>query len=252
MERKSTQRIIGILVVAALIVILLPLLFEGDNTTAQTTTIKEPPFPSQHTEAIPNQPPVASQASTQGMDNSITISQELATQLNPQTIVIAPTQNPQPTPPHPTVVKTQPPHPPVVKTQTVAQSSPPKLADHPVISTTANIIKPKKMAEIKIKPVKKAVTHHSSHHDLTQLKSAAWVVQMGNFKVKSNAIRLADKLRAQGFKAFTREIKSNHGDSVRVYVGPEFKQASAASLNDKIEQEMKMRGVIVSYHPLEL
>lgn len=101
--------------------------------------------------------------------------------------------------------------------------------------------------------VSKVATKKSSHHkkphaSLAQLKQTSWVVQMGSFHNKANAKRLANTLRAKGFKAFTRQIKA----STRVYVGPEFKQASAASLANKIEQTINMHGIVVTYHPLEL
>ena len=88
------------------------------------------------------------------------------------------------------------------------------------------------------------------HDDLTQLKKTAWVVQMGSFKNHDNATRLTNALRAKGYKAFTYETKTN--GQVRVYVGPEFKPVAANQLISKIEHDTHMRGVLVSYKPLEL
>jgi DedD protein len=86
--------------------------------------------------------------------------------------------------------------------------------------------------------------------NLSNLKKTAWVVQMGSFRNKGNAIRLTNALRAKGYKAFTYETKSN--GQTRVYVGPEFKQASASVLVNRIQEEIDMQGVIVAYNPLEL
>lgn len=93
---------------------------------------------------------------------------------------------------------------------------------------------------------------HATHSELAKLKTAAWVVQMGSFKDKANARHLADKLRAAGFKAFIHEVKSPKGERTRVWVGPESQQASAAKLSDQIEQQFKMRGILVNFKPLEL
>jgi DedD protein len=99
----------------------------------------------------------------------------------------------------------------------------------------------------KVKPV------NLTNRELAKLNSTAWVVQMGNFKDKNNARRLADKLRGAGYKAFTKEIKSAKGNvSTRVYIGPEFKQALALQLSNKVEQDMKMHGIVVSIKPLEI
>jgi cell division septation protein DedD len=89
--------------------------------------------------------------------------------------------------------------------------------------------------------------------ELEKLKSIAWVVQMGTFKDKNNARRLADKLRNAGYKAFTKEITSVKGNvSTRVYIGPEFKEASALQLSNKVEKEMKMQGIVITIKPLEI
>jgi len=94
---------------------------------------------------------------------------------------------------------------------------------------------------------------HFSEKDLANLKKPAWVVQMGSFKNKSNAHRLADQLRAAGFKAFTHEVTSSAGTiRTRVYIGPEFKEASALKLSTQVEQAIKLRGFVVPYKPLAL
>jgi cell division septation protein DedD len=60
-------------------------------------------------------------------------------------------------------------------------------------------------------------------------------------------------MRAAGFRAFMHDVKSaKNGPQTRVYIGPEYKQASAVKLSNKIEQQMKLRGFIVSFKPLEI
>jgi DedD protein len=116
----------------------------------------------------------------------------------------------------------------------------PKVKKHKVITA-------EKKQHSKVKPVNLSST------ELAKLTSPAWVVQMGNFKDKSNARRLADKLRNAGYKAFTKEIKSAKGNvSTRVYIGPEFKQTVALQLSNKVEQEMKIHGIVVSIKPLAI
>ncbi len=95
---------------------------------------------------------------------------------------------------------------------------------------------------------------HAKEKHFLNLKKTVWAVQLGSFKDKNNARKLADKLRAAGYKAFTREIKSAKGMNVqiRVYIGPEYKQASAIKLTEKLEQQMKLHGFLVPYKPLEI
>jgi DedD protein len=86
--------------------------------------------------------------------------------------------------------------------------------------------------------------------EIVAAKQTAWVVQMGSFKNKTNAERLTNTLRAKGYKAFTFETKSN--GQTRVYVGPQFKQVAAATTATKIESDLNMHGIVVSFKPLEL
>ena len=53
MEKKTTRRIIGVLVVVALVIILLPLMFNGPENASpiQTSEVKAPPFPGTEIEA---------------------------------------------------------------------------------------------------------------------------------------------------------------------------------------------------------
>jgi DedD protein len=117
--------------------------------------------------------------------------------------------------------------------------------DHPVKKHKKMIAKVTHVS--KIKPV------NLSYTQIEKLNSTAWVIQMGNFKDTNNARRLADKLRVSGYKVFTKQIKSAQGHmSTRVYIGPELQRSSALHLADKIEQETKIRGIVINMKPLEI
>jgi cell division septation protein DedD len=297
MERKTAQRIVGVLVFIALIVISLPLLFGGSNADApvQTTEVKAPPFPDQDTQT------------------SVTISQNTADAINPtQSTMTIEKSDPQTatdtintaadtfktaannTPVAPSSVtennpaiseaqnttssKTIEPHDQSINTAqnnasaTVVATSETNSASSTgvelaKVATNTSQANPQSSTEVlhntvasaedvsdstekpTIKSKKNKHTKVASNHsDITAFKGAAWVVQMGNFKNKMNALRLANQLRALGYKAFTQ----NHGNSVRVYVGPEFQQASANSLANKIQEKISMQGIVISYHPMEI
>lgn len=105
------------------------------------------------------------------------------------------------------------------------------------------------MKKIATTDEKKLLPPVVTNKELKKLKTTAWVVQLGTFKDKNNARHFADKLRAAGYKAFVQEAKK---DMRVVYIGPEFKQSSAMQLSNKIAQQMKLQGIVVSYKPLEL
>jgi DedD protein len=201
MDKNVTRRIIGVLVVIALVIIVLPLAVNDHKPqVVHTAEIKAPPFPEPKN--------------------------EIAT--IPTTVVVAenkPQQNPVVAVP---IANTD-----VLKTKVTVVAK--------VLPVTPVITAPKLQAT-------KAVV--SEPTNLSNLKKPAWVVQLGSFKNESNAIRLMNMLRTKGFKAFT--YKTKHNDQTCVYVGPEFKQVTASALANQINHEVSMRGMIVSYNPLEI
>lgn len=302
MERKTTQRIIGILVVAALIVISLPLLMGGNSPQApiQTAEQKAPPFPD---EAIHQTTPPVTTTVTQVEPNgsttpatepqTLSVNMPEATQgisSNNQTDLTS-TQQVQSVVPS---LESQPTHPEsaqadqstdqlsqavvastassviVNKDDSISltaqsQTDKPNVAEtieKPVIPVSAppkveavNAVKTVEASRpLKVKHVKMAHKKltHPIHNEILQHNDSAWVVQMGSFKNKLNAERLTNSLRAKGYKAFTREVKNDYGTRVRVYVGPEFKMATAKTLVDKIQNDLNLQGIVVYFKPLEI
>lgn len=87
---------------------------------------------------------------------------------------------------------------------------------------------------------------------LINLKSSVWVIQIGSFKNKTNALRVVNQLRANGYRAFIQQISTALGDNTRVFVGPEHKRTSARALADRLQSEMHIEGIVISYKPLTL
>jgi len=235
MEKKTTQRIMGGLVILSVVIIALPLFFSSTDSTAELASAKMPPPFEQPKEDVaqPLQSPVAAATPTpptapvvsnkvvQNEDNSITITSnqiDAANQANGSTA--------QPT------INTE-----MTQADAAASddvSAPPAPAPEP--ATTVKKTHPKKLAKAHSQPIHKL----------------AWVVQMGSFKNKENARRLTDHLRAAGFKAFTHTVKMGHQERIHVFVGPEYQQASAVKLSTQVTQHLKMQGIILPYKPLEL
>lgn len=252
MDNKRTQRIIGIVVVIALVIILYPLFFGKSEKPAKTIAQNAPPFPEQTITAdnkasdndiAPQTADMQGDADvTQSMatpkieaQNTAEITPEIADEVNkkldaevnkPQVI-----EQPATLPAVPSKVQ-----------QTTAQSA----------NSAAQKTTPAKVATVAHKtlsPKVKSLHAKATSTDLSQLKKTAWVVQMGSFRDKDNARHLADKLRAAGFKAFMHEAKSG---ATRVFIGPEFKQTAAIKLSSKVEHDTKMRGIVVLYKPLAI
>lgn len=145
----------------------------------------------------------------------------------------------------------------------------PEAAPQPVVEETAPAPAPvsaKKVAHKKHKdktPVLQSkLTSKSSilaykktpidNNGLMKLKKAAWVIQIGSFKDKSNALRLVNKLRAKGYRAFIQHVNVASGENTRVFVGPEHQQASARLVASDLKKNMKLQGIVISYKPFAL
>ena len=77
--------------------------------------------------------------------------------------------------------------------------------------------------------------------------NTAWVVQLGSFSNAINALRLRDKLRAKGFRAFVEAVQINDKQNTRVYVGPEIGQVKAKAVRKSLEKDFKLKGLVVKY-----
>jgi DedD protein len=103
-----------------------------------------------------------------------------------------------------------------------------------------------------IKPHLASLKAPIDENGLAKLKSAAWVIQIGSYKDKTNALRMVNQLRENGYNAFIQQITTALGDHTRVFVGPEIKLNSARALAGKLQNEMHIQGIVISYKPLTL
>jgi len=94
--------------------------------------------------------------------------------------------------------------------------------------------------------------HTMNDNGLLALKNAVWVIQLGSFKNKANALRLVNRLRSSGYPAFIQKISTTFGESTRVFVGPEYKKDSAHALAMKLDNDLHLHGIVISYKPLTL
>ncbi len=76
---------------------------------------------------------------------------------------------------------------------------------------------------------------------------SAWVIQVGSFGSRENAIKLRDKLRKKGFTAFVESFGSNGKSSHRVRIGPEVNRSRAEKVLSDLSKKMSLKGIIVSY-----
>ena len=83
---------------------------------------------------------------------------------------------------------------------------------------------------------------------VTEGAATTWMVQLGSFGAKNNALALRDKLRKKDFTAFLREKKSDNGIIWQVRVGPELSVKRAVELKKELETFTGLDALVVR-HP---
>jgi len=75
---------------------------------------------------------------------------------------------------------------------------------------------------------------------------AHWAVQVGTFSNQTNVRRLKRQLEEHGFSVMFKDIKLKQGSAIRVRVGPYVSRASADKAQDRIKQDIGIKGVVVA------
>lgn len=74
-----------------------------------------------------------------------------------------------------------------------------------------------------------------------------WIVQVGSFSIKKNAIKLRDKLRKKGYASFLKERMTKKGITYRVRIGPELRRLLAEKLQKALDKDMNLKGLVMRY-----
>ena len=75
-----------------------------------------------------------------------------------------------------------------------------------------------------------------------------WAAQLGSFSERRNALVLRNRLRAQGYSAFTESAAGEQGEVTRVLVGPESTRARTVEIIEALRQDSGLDGFVVR-HP---
>lgn len=75
-----------------------------------------------------------------------------------------------------------------------------------------------------------------------------WVVQLGSFSAKNNALDLRNKLKLAGFTAFVDVSQNRQGETrYRLRVGPVNNQEQATQLKQQISNKLKLNGLVKTH-----
>ena len=77
----------------------------------------------------------------------------------------------------------------------------------------------------------------------------AWVIHLGSFKHKKNVEQLLSKLKANGYVTFTQPIETSHGTLTKVFIGPELIKSSLDKKIPKLKALTEIQGKVARFHP---
>jgi DedD protein len=77
----------------------------------------------------------------------------------------------------------------------------------------------------------------------------AWTVQLVSYKTVNKASALRDKLIKDGYKAYTRTLKTSKGTVTRVYVGPKVEKAKAFAVKRQLDKSLKVESLVLRFEP---
>jgi len=97
------------------------------------------------------------------------------------------------------------------------------------------------------KPVVKEAAKATStgEGDISKADLNGWVVQVGSFSRKANALSLQDRLRNKGYAAYVEAYQAKSGTRYRVRVGPELSEAKSKASASSLKRELGIDGFVL-------
>lgn len=86
--------------------------------------------------------------------------------------------------------------------------------------------------------------------DRPSYKQTAYVIQLASLSNRENAIKLVDKLKSAGYKAYRKVGRSNGKTINRVLVGPELNKQDAESKIAALNKISGTKAIIMEYDPI--
>lgn len=239
MASKFQNRLVGTVILVALVVIFLPDLMDGNKLEQKEEAFAKIPL---RPELEPAKPALqVSAASTLPADHLASQQQaSAAAQAQPATQTAA---KPEPKPvPKPEVVAKKP----------VEQPKPKPVPPKPV-----EVKKPveSKPQAGQIKSMDDLIASKMTTQAVTPAPAAAapaqgsWILQLGAFKNADSVNALVGKLRAAGYSAQTSPRTPVQGQINRVFIGPDVSKAKLQGMQSRISQMTGLSGSVVAYNP---
>lgn len=266
MASKFQNRLVGTVILVALVVIFLPDLLDGQKLTQKEEAFATIPL---RPDLEPAKPALQiSAASTLPADHLASQQQASAAQqwqveevADPMTLADQGSRTQSATPPAAAGQQTEP-----VSSQPNPQPKPqpkPEVVAKKPVEQPKPAPKPVKPAEVVKAPAqsKPQAGQIKSLDDLIESKmtqptapaatpaQGSWILQLGAFKNVDSVNVLVGKLRAAGYSAHTTPRTPVQGQLNRVFIGPDVSRAKLQGMQGRIAQMTGLSGSVVAYNP---
>lgn len=264
MASKFQNRLVGTVILVALVVIFLPDLMDGHKLEQKEEAFAKIPL---RPELEPAKPALqVSAASTLPAEHLASQQQASAAEQwqveeVPEPVTLGAKQG-QPQVQQPAAKPvTQPVTPPVVKPQ--PKPKPEVIAKKPVEQPKPKVVPPKPVEVQKPVESKPQAGQIRSMDDLIASKmgqattttapappaQGSWILQLGAFKNVDSVNALVGKLRAAGYSAHTSPRTPVQGQLNRVFIGPDVSKTKLQGMQSRIGQMTGLSGSVVAYNP---
>ena len=261
MASKFQNRLVGTVILVALVVIFLPDLMDGNKLEQKEEAFAKIPL---RPELEPAKPALqVSAASTLPADHLASQQQaSAATQWQVEeigdTVTLAANQASAAAQAQPAAQTAAKPEPkPVPKPEVVAKKPVEQPMPKPVPPKPVEVKKPveSKPQAGQIKSMDDLIASKMTTQAVTPAPAAAapaqgsWILQLGAFKNADSVNALVGKLRAAGYSAQTSPRTPVQGQINRVFIGPDVSKAKLQGMQSRISQMTGLSGSVVAYNP---
>lgn len=80
-----------------------------------------------------------------------------------------------------------------------------------------------------------------------EVKDSGWVVQLGSFRYEKNVNELIAKLKQAGYRAYTRPVNTSSGVLNKVFVGPELERDKLEQALPHLQEVTQLKGKITAF-----
>lgn len=92
-----------------------------------------------------------------------------------------------------------------------------------------------------------AINSNENSLDEIDIRDSGWVVQLGSFKHEKNVRELLNTLSVAGYRAYSRPVMTSVGELNKVFVGPELDRKTLELALPHLTELTKLKGKITAF-----